>query len=123
MAGRAAGRAGIAVHRALLQRLHDIPESRRLRERHDAARAVRDHRLVLSRRNQPLFRHRLREAGMAAERGDQQAVVGELSGTVLAILPSSRFQHVAVVAIPPDAYLHDFAGTRWAVPRPAGSPA
>ena len=30
----------------------------------------------------------------------RQAVVGELSGTVLAILPSSRFQHVAVVAIP-----------------------
>lgn len=50
----------------------------------------------------------------------RQAVVGELSGTVLAILPSSRFQHVAVVAIPPEAYLHDFAGTRWAVAAAGG---
>ena len=50
----------------------------------------------------------------------RQAVVGELSGTVLAILPSSLFQHVAVVAIPPEAYLHDFAGTRWAVAAAGG---
>ena len=32
--------------------------------------------------------------------GDQAGRGRELSGTVLAILPSSRFQHVAVVAIP-----------------------
>ena len=53
----------------------------------------------------------------------RQAVVGELSGTVLAILPSSRFQHVAVVAIPPRRICTTSRARDGRLRRPAGSPA
>ncbi|MGE8656925.1 MAG: EAL domain-containing protein [Achromobacter sp.] len=45
----------------------------------------------------------------------RRAMVTEVSGTVVALAPSSTFQHVALVAIPRDAYLHNLAATRWAV--------
>lgn len=49
------------------------------------------------------------------EAANRRAVVLEMSGTVVALAPSSLFQHVALVAIPPDAYLHNLTATRWAV--------
>lgn len=45
----------------------------------------------------------------------RQATVAEVDGTVVALVPSPRFQHVALVALPRDAYLHDLAMVRWGV--------
>ncbi len=49
------------------------------------------------------------------EAATRRAAVVEMSGTVVALSPSRTFQHVALVAIPRDAYLHNLTAMRWVV--------
>lgn len=45
----------------------------------------------------------------------RQGSVTEISGTVVALSPSAGFQHVALVALPKEAYLGSLSLARWAV--------